>query len=652
MEADFSGYATKAGLKCTDGRVIEPDAFKHQDTMRVPLVWQHGHNDPENVLGHAILENRKDGVYCYGFFNESAKAAHARQLVEHRDINMMSIWANDLIERAKHVLHGVIREVSLVLSGANPGALIENVTIRHSDGDDEELADEAIIYTGLSFEHGAVSSIKAVEEKEEEDATHAAADPTIQEIVDSMTDQQKEVLYFMVGQAIEDANSSMAQDNLNDDSEEDTKKGSQEMKHNVFEDKDDDKGGQVYHLSHEDVRGIVADATKSGSLKEAVENFAVAHGIVDIDTLFPDAVAIDKIPEFLSRRMEWVNGWFAGTRKSPFSRIKTLMADITVDEARAKGYITGSLKKEEFFGVAKRVTIPTTVYKKQQLDRDDVVDITDFDVVTWLKAEMRVMLDEEIAIAALIGDGRDVSDVDKIPETNIRPIANDHELFVTTLHVNDLDTGSSVQEFIDALVANRSQYKGTGLPTMYTTESYISKFLLLKDTLGRRIYTNLSDLASELRVADIVPVEAMERDTNIVCIIVNPTDYVYGASRGGEISLFDDFDIDYNQYKYLIETRCCGALVKLKSAIVVRKVAASTDVSVVPNDPTFVEATGVVTIVATTGITYKDADTGATLSTGAQSAIPVDSTINIRATANSGYFIPSTADAFWTFTRQ
>jgi HK97 family phage prohead protease len=584
MEPDFSGYATKAGLKCTDGRTIMPGAFKHQDQERVPLVWQHGHSDPENVLGHAVLENRDDGVYAYGYFNSSPKAVHSKGLIEHGDITMLSIWANQLVERSGRVLHGAIREVSLVLSGANPGALIENVTIRHSDGSSDELEDEAIIYTGLELEHGMLEEeTEEVEEEKEKEpvVAHAATDTppatdsgeeTIQDIYDSMTDKQKQVLQFMVGQAIEDTQQEMSQSDIEetDATTEDSDEEGNEMtsSRNVFEKDETDTTGANgnYVLSHSDLQDIVADASKRGSLKDAVEDFALAHGITDIDILFPDAVAIDNVPEFLARRAEWVSSFLGGTRKTPFSRIKTLAADITVEEARAKGYVTGAIKREEFFAVTKRVTTPTTIYKKQKLDRDDMVDITDFDVVAWLKAEMRIMLDEELARAAMFGDGRDVSDVDKINEGNIRPIATDHELYVTTVTVNMLDASSSIQEVIDAIVLNRRHFRGSGIPTLYTTETVIAQFLLLKDTVGRRIYKSLDEVASELRVSAVVPVEAMEEVTGLYAVIVNPADYVFGATRGGEVSMFDDFDIDYNQYKYLIETRCCGALAKLKSA--------------------------------------------------------------------------------------
>jgi len=673
MEPDFSGYATKAGLKCTDGRTIMPDAFKHQDETRVPLVWQHGHNDPENVLGHTILENRMDGVYAYGYFNDSPKAFHTKKLIQHGDITMMSIWANDLIERSGRVLHGAIREVSLVLSGANPGAIIENVTIRHSDGDEMTMEDEAIIYTGLNFEHSGTTD-KAPPEKEtepmkftkdeEEELVHAdttatptdngsssgESDKTIEEVYNSMTQEQKDVLHFMVGEALAQGggDNTAAQSAIDDEKTEDDHEKGNSMKHNVFETEETDKEPV---LSHSDVKGIIADATRSGSLKDAVENYALSHGITNIDLLFPDAVAVDNVPEFIQRRVEWVATFLGGVRKSPFSRIKTFGADITLDDARAKGYVKGTLKKEEFFGVTRRVTTPTTIYKKQTLDRDDIVDISDFDVVAWLKSEMRLMLDEEIARACLIGDGRDPADGDKINEGNIRPIANDHELFVTTINVNLGDASSSVQEVVDAIVANRKFYKGTGQPNMYVSETLISKFMLLKDTVGRRIYNNLNEVASELRVANIIPVEILEDVPSIQAIIVNPTDYVLGATRGGEVSMFDDFDIDYNKQKYLIETRVSGALTRLKSALVVKTTAAG-NVLVAPTPPTFVNATGVVTIPTVTGVVYKNADTSATLVAGAQAALSVGSTLNVQASPASGYYFATSEDDYWSFTRR
>ena len=560
MEADFSGYATKTGLKCSDGRTIMPGAFQHQDKARVPLVWQHGHSDPENVLGHAILEGRDDGVYTYGFFNASQKAVHAKGLLEHGDINMLSIWANELVERSGRVLHGAIREVSLVLSGANPGALIENVTIRHSDGDDMTLEDEAIIYTGLELEHADPPQAAA--------DTADNADLTLQDVYDSMTEQQQQVLHYMLGQALSsagDTGGSAAQSNLDDDS---TDQEGKPMTRNVFE--KDAKEAPEHVLSHSDMQDIVADATKTGSLKAAVENYALAHGINQIDVLFPEATALTSAPEFYTRRTEWVNSVLSGARKSPFSRVKTHWADLTYDDARAKGYITGEEKQEEFYGTARRETSPQTIYKKQKLDRDDILDITDFDVVAWMKGEMRLMLDEELARAILLSDGRTVPDPDKILEDRIRPIAKDDPLFAIQVLV-DFATGD-ISDFVDAVIQWRSQYRGTGTPTLYTSEALLAKVMMLKDTLGRRIYSSLDQFASEIRVSSVVPVDVFDPAAGQPqAIIVNMNDYVIGADSGGQVSLFDDFDIDYNQYKYLIETRVSGALVKLKSALVFKQ---------------------------------------------------------------------------------
>jgi len=657
--ADFSGYATKAGLKCTDGRTIMPDAFRHQDKMRVPLVWQHGHSDPENVLGHAILENRDDGVYAYGFFNDTAKANHTRNLVEHGDITMLSIWANNLIERSKQVLHGAIREVSLVLSGANPGAVIESVSVRHSDGEEIELEDEAVIYTGLTLIHGDVEEelsedppesesedddddVPAVEEETEEveHANMAKEDMTIQDVVDSMSEEQVNVLHYMVGEAIASTTEELSKSAAHDGLQEGT-----EMSHNVF----DQEITPKHTLSHDAMKGIVADAIKGGSLKDAVDNYALQHGIENIGELFPDAKLLTSTPELFGRRTEWVNALLGKTRKSPFSRIKTISADITVDEARAKGYVTGTLKKEEFFAVTKRVTTPTTVYKKQKLDRDDVIDITDFDVVAWLKAEMRLMLDEEIARAILVGDGRDVSHEDKINEGNIRPIARDHELYTTVVNVNLGDANSSAQEIIDAIVTNRKFYRGTGMPTLFTSETYIAMFLLLKDTLGRRIYRSLDELASELRVSEIVSTEVLEDEADIVAIIVNPADYNLGADRGGELNMFDDFDIDYNQHKYLIETRLSGALTKLKSAMVVKKVAGSATL-VVPTPPAFDSETGEVTITNTTGVVYKNGAGTTINAAGSPYDVADGETYTVTAEPSSGYYFSTSEDDVWNFT--
>lgn len=682
MEADFSGWATKAGLKCSDGRTIMPGAFRQQDQTKVPLVWQHGHGDPENVLGHAILEYREQGIYAYGFFNKTPKAQHAHGLLEHGDINALSIWANELVERSGKVLHGAIREVSLVLAGANPGALIENVTIRHGEGDYDTLDDEAIIHTGLPLEHENMADPKTeeVEETKSPELVHADGDAnddedddeageTVQDVLESMSEKQKEVVHFLISEAMKSAvaeikdtdDGDAKQDSVGTADDENTiqhdntdnpdnQEGNTTMAHNIFE--QDKTGGETpnspsYTLTHSDVKGIVADATKVGSLKDAVTNFALAHGIDDIDILFPEAQALMNTPEFDKRRTEWVANVLGNARKSPFSRVKTLFADLTEDEARAKGYITGNLKKEEFFSVAKRVTTPTTIYKKQKLDRDDMVDITDFDVVAWLKSEMRLMLDEELARAILIGDGRDVASEDKINEGNIRPIATDHVLYATTVNVNIDDANSSVAEVIDAIIRNRKYFKGTGTPTMYTTETLISEFMVLKDGVNRRLYKSLDEVAAELRVREIVPVEVMEEEADILAIIVNLQDYVIGADKGGQVSMFDDFDIDYNQYKYLIETRVSGALAKLKSALVFRKVA-STAVAVEAAAPTF-DGTEV-TIVTTANVKYFNAaDDSEMTAVGSPYEVPAGTAIQIYAVADSGYYFTNDRSTTWTF---
>ena len=644
MEADFSGWATKSGLKCTDGRTIMSGAFRHQDQTKVPLVWQHGHSDPENVLGHAILENRDDGVYAYGFFNKSAKATHAHGLLEHGDISQMSIWANQLVERAQNVLHGMIREVSLVLAGANPGALIENVTIRHDDGDDILLDDEVIIYTGLELEH---EDLEHADGADETGGDAADDETTVEDVYESMSDEQKKVVHYMLGVALEAAKGDLQQDNLGTADNQD-QEGTQ-MTHNVFE-KGDKKGESLLSeagpvLSHADIAGIVADATKTGSLKAAVQAYALSHGIDDIEVLFPDAQTLGGTPEWNKRQTEWVASVLSGTRKSPFSRVKTWTADITMEEARAKGYVKGDLKKEEFFSVSKRVTTPQTVYKKQKLDRDDMIDITDFDVVAWLKGEMRIMLDEEIARAVLIGDGRDPGDEDKIREENIRPIATDHSLYTTVVSVNMADANSDINEVSDAIITHRSDLKGSGTPTLYTTEKYIAQWMLLRDGDGKRMYRNLSEVASELRVSSIVPVEVMEEDPSVVAILVNLQDYVLGADKGGQVAMFDDFDIDYNQYKYLIETRLSGALTKFASALVVKAVAAG-DAVVVPTAPTF-NGTDTVTIPVVGGVAYYNAEDDSVVS-GTEIIAP-GTGVTIYAKAGPGKYFASTADTSWSF---
>jgi hypothetical protein len=577
---DFSGYATKAGLLCTDGRTIMPDAFKHQDTETVPLVWQHNHNEPSNVLGHAVLEHRDDGTYAYCYLNDTDQAKNARTLVQHKDIKSLSIYANGLTEKAKKTLHGFIREVSLVLSGANPGALIDNITIAHSDGDMVTLEDEAIIYTGLELNADGESS-------EEEEVEHSEENPTIQEVYDSMTSEQKEVVHYMVGTALseraDELKQSSTDDKKSDKSEslthDDNKEEGRRMTRNVFEEQGGEGKKEEKHvLTHDAIKGIVADAQKGGSLKAAVEAYALKHGIDDIDILFPDARNVTNTPEFDQRRVEWVSGVINGTRHSPFSRIKSIVADITVDTARALGYVKGTMKKEEFFGLVSRATTPATIYKKQKLDRDDIIDITDFDVVAWLKSEMRVMLDEELARAVLIGDGRLISDDDHIKDpgltgatdnAGIRSILNEDDLYAA--HVVLPVAADTPPEIVDAIIAEMANYKGSGSPTLYTTLPVLTSLLVFRDAQGHRLWRTTSELASEMGVSNIVTVEVMETEAKLVGIIVNLKDYTIGADKGGDVNFFDDFDIDYNQYKYLLETRVSGALTKIRSALVVSK---------------------------------------------------------------------------------
>ena len=570
VKPDFSGWATKANLKCSDGRTILPGAFAHQDKAQVPLVWQHGHNEPGNVLGHAILENRVDGVYTYGYFNDTDQAKTAKTLIQHKDISALSIFANQLVEKAKMVSHGVIRELSLVLAGANPGALIDNVELQHADGDTVTLDDEAIIYTGETLRHDDEIEVTETVEEEEEG-------PTVQDVYDEMSEQQKGVVHYMVGAAIEHSETaSSPQDNDQVTHSESHEEAPRTMKRNVFEQQNGNTEGDVKHsLTRDDTKEIFADAMKMGSLKEAAEAFSIKHGIESIDVLFPEVRPVDATPQFDTRRIEWVKGVLGATNHSPFTRIKSLFADITVDEARAKGYIKGNMKKEEFFGVAKRITTPATVYKKQKLDRDDILDITDFDVVAWLKAEMRLMLDEELARAILIGDGRDVDDDDKIKDpagaaegAGIRSVLNDHALYVHQATVNLEDAGSNPSEFIDAVVSNMQFYKGTGTPDLYTTLPRLTSLLLAKDTLGRRLYPTLGELTSAMGIGSINTVQVMEDVDGLVGILVNLNDYTIGTDRGGDVSMFDFFDIDFNQYKYLIETRVSGALTRIRSAIV------------------------------------------------------------------------------------
>lgn len=581
MEPDFSGWATKAGLKCSDGRTIMPDAFAHQNEQKVPLVWQHGHHSPDNVLGHAILENRPEGVYAYGFFNDTPAGKNARTMVQHDDVNQLSIFANRLVEKSKQVSHGMIREVSLVLSGANPGALIDFVAIQHSDGTVDELEDEAVIYTGMTLEHAEDDS--SDDNDDDEGADVADDEKTVKDVYDSFTEEQKNVVHFMIGAALEDGKA----EHSDDDNDEDNlahQEGNY-MNHNVFE-RRESFDQERPTLTHDQLKTVVEDAKKIGSFKDSLLMHAEDYGITNIDLLFPDAKAVQNSPEFVKRRTEWVAGVLDSTKHSPFSRIKSLFADITADEARAKGYLKGNLKKEEFFSLTKRVTTPATIYKKQKLDRDDIIDITDLDVVAWLKAEMRLMLDEEIAGAVLVGDGRAVDHADKILDPagqssgpGIRSIANDNEFYAPVTTVDSTAQDWAPDSFIDAVVEGLEDYEGSGSPTLYTTVRFMNKILLQKDSLGRRLYASRAEVASLMGVSKIVdvPEAVMSRAPGVVGIIVNLQDYTLGTDRGGEVNYFDDFDIDYNQYKYLMEGRSSGALTKYHSAIIIKDAVGGED---------------------------------------------------------------------------
>ena len=562
VNCDFSGWATRNDLVCGDGRIIKKDAFKDNDGKKVSLVWNHEHDDQNAVLGHAILENRDEGVYAYCTFNDTENGQNAKKLVQHGDVSSLSIWANKLKQNGREVLHGEIRELSLVLAGANPGAYIDYV-MAHSDDENDDAIDE--LYAGYN-ENIIIHSADSAEDKKE-DAKMAdenkkpEGEKTIADVFNTLTEEQKTVVYAMIGQALEDAG-------VSDEDEE----GGNEMKHNVF---DQDEMKQDNVLSHDAMNTIIGDAKRYGSLKDSFLAHAAEYGIDQIDYLFPEAKSLNNPPEFIKREMGWVQKVMNGVHHTPFSRIKSVFANITEDDARAKGYIKGNLKKEEVFSLLKRTTTPTTIYKKQKMDRDDVIDITDFDVIAWLKSEMRMMLDEEIARAILIGDGRLESSDDKISTQSIRPIASDADLYTVKKQV-DVAHGATADDkakaFVKAAIKARKDYKGSGDPTLYTTEDMLTDCLLLEDTMGHLLYESIAKLANVLRVKDIVTVPVMEgvkgaKGGDLMGIIVNLTDYNVGADKGGAVNMFDDFDIDYNQQKYLIETRCSGALTKPYSAI-------------------------------------------------------------------------------------
>jgi hypothetical protein len=713
--ADFGGWATRHDVQCADGRTILPGAFADQDGMTVPLVYQHGHSSNEDVLGHAKLEyvppteGNAGGMYAHAFFNKTPKGQMAKEQVEHGDLKFLSIFANQLQEKAragiqhgKDVVKGNIREVSLVLAGANPEAFIDHVSFAH--GEDGE------------FETAAVISM-ALEVDVNHDMVHAASEDeeTLEDILNTLDEKQTTAVNFLLSQALThsdlEQSSSDAEDNepeggdvdasgadvvehsegaatdadneadaVGDDdtntdggTDTDTDAGAEashdnlqednSMTHNIFDQSGAAGTRPSASLTHgntsmEDaLRVIVKDAKRNGSLKEALENYiehtgimvggTLQHGVENLDYLFPDAQTIENSPAWISRRMEWVDKVLNGVRKSPFSRIKTITADITPDEARARGYIKGSFKNEEFFALSKRETTPQTIYKKQKLDRDDVIDITTLDVVAWLKAEMKVMLDEELAGAILVGDGRSIGDPDKILENHIRPIASDAELYVTTVRVNTDDADSTVEELVDAVIQNRRYYKGSGTPTFFTTESTISAFLTVKDNFGRRLYSNLSEVAAVLRVAEVVPVEVMERVPDLVGIMVNLSDYTLGADRGGQATMFDDFDIDYNKLIYLIETRCSGALTQPKAAIVFRKVDAAATLAT-PTEPSFDGTT--VTVPTVDGVEYRNADTNAVLTTASPVTLADGQTLNVVAVPTAGRYFSNSENDQWSYT--
>lgn len=611
---DFCGWASKNDLLCSDGRTIRRGAFASDDGKKVPMVYQHQHTSIDNVLGHAILENRDEGMYAYCYLNESDTGKMAKELVRHGDICAMSIYANKLKQIGNDVVHGEIKEVSLVLAAANPGAAIESVVLEHSDGSTEE---EAIIYSGEDTQYKIMSHAETMpvetstqtssdktvndilngmskekknvlyymlakvfetdEEAENDDAIedsdirHAdvSGGRTIQDIFDTFTPDEKKVAFFLIGKAIEESGSMEQSDipNIDDESEE-----NETMKHNVFENNQVKNDETV--LSHAEIEEIFRDTKQYGTLK----NSALAHGVTNIEYLFPDAKTVTPTPELIKRNDDWVSKVMGSVHRTPFSRIKSSAANLTEDDARAKGYMKGKLKKDEVFSLLKRTTEPTTIYKKQKLDRDDVVDITDFDVVAWIKSEMRMMLNEEIARAILIGDGRLTSSDDKIPEDHIRPVAFDSELYTVPIEVTvaaQATDDDKAKAIIRSIIKGRKEYKGSGNPVMYTTEDVLTDMLLMEDKMGRVVYDSVTKLATALRVSEIVTVPVMEglkdsENNAVIAVIVNLADYNVGADRGGEVNMFDDFDIDYNAMKYLIETRCSGALTKPYSALAVK----------------------------------------------------------------------------------
>lgn len=589
MKFDFSGWATKNDLTCSDGRTIKHNAFKENDGQRVPLVWQHGHNAVDNVLGHALLENRDEGVYAYCAFNDTPGAENAKELVKHGDVKALSIYANRLDQRGADVIHGNIVEVSMVLSGANPGALIDNVALEHSDGSWTESEDEAVIYSGLTLSHDSGETTEDTESMDE-DEVYDEDDLTVADVLETLDDDQRLAVAALIeeisgdvdGDEDFDEDEEFDEDYDDEDYDEDAEHGDfggdTLMHSNIFE--GDARNHMGPHLSHADEEQIFAEAHQPGmTLRTAILAHAADYGIKNPELLFPDATNLDPEPQRIMRENSWVSKVLQGAKHSPFSRVKTQWSNLTADDLRAKGYVKASRKKDVVYEVANRKTEPTTIYNRTKIDRDDVLDITSFNVVAWMQQNLRMALEEELARAVLIGDGRDVSNPDKIKEANIRPIWKDDELFS---HKVLVDKDAKTEAVIDIVRRSRKFYKGSGMPVLFTTNGFVCDMLEIKDLNQRYVYETKQAVANALNVADIVEVEVMEgakrevggKTQNLLGIIVNMQDYTLGADKGGETSFFEQFDIDFNQQKYLLEARCSGSLTKYKSAIVIEKATA------------------------------------------------------------------------------
>lgn len=685
MEPDFSGYATKADLKCSDGRTITAEAFKEMDGTQVPLVWQHGHDDVKNVLGHVILEARPDGVYCNGFFNDTDSGEHSKKLVKHGDVKALSIFANSLLEKSKRVLHGKIREVSLVISGANPGAFIDYVRVAHSDDpNDFTLADDmAYISFGIPLEHGV--DLDAPDAAASTDTSTSVAhakdsadeDLDTQSTYESLTPDQKKLFHMMVEAALEaDADvveeKALAQSSTSTDTNDSTdstdsstqtkdnegdlahQEGTSAMTttttHNVFD--QNDKGTQTGPtLSHSDLQTIFQNAKEgNGSFKKALADFiqhsdSLQHSITNIEILFPDAKTLNSAPEWVSRRMEWVDSVLSGVRKSPFAKVKTILADITAEEARAKGYVKGAQKVDEVLVLLARTTGPTTIYKKQSLDRDDLLDITDIDIVVWLKAEMRIMIEEELARAILVGDGRTPLHADKVKDpsgatdgTGIRSILNDNDLYAIK---HDLAANVSIRDAVKGLIRARSKYRGSGQPTLFISDAFLTDVMLEEDKFERPLYKTQQELMDKLRVKAIVTVDLFDEYADLFAIMVSLSDYTIGTNKGGELTSFEDFDIDVNKHKYLQETRLSGALTKPFSAVVVRR---SEGTLAVATAPSFDGTTNTITIPTVTGVVYLIDDEVVT------GDVVITSPKEVEATPADGYYLAANTTRSWYYT--